>query len=347
MASGIPTYAGPYNVTVPNHEATGNLVISYSRNEKDFPLNRYVKMIPVEKLQGYYLKMTNEEAGRLLTDGETDWADGMPRPLGLGTTESHAYVDYRIRRKIFNTPIGDMTANEADWNIRQQYQRINAQKAMTRRTKQAVTALTTSGNYASSHVSTVAAICGSSETFASSTGTTLNIKKCIDYAMNQIEKDSLSAVKIEDMVLVLNPSLASAMSITGELREYLKSSPYAGKVLTGEWSGASFRGLPPKLYDVNVVIENTTETTNKRGATEAKSYVMGNAVAALIARPGGLVNTDGDSFSTLSMFVHKQMDMLVESIRNERDKLTEEGVVDGTDSQVTAPVTGFLFTSAQ
>ena len=74
---------------------------------------------------------------------------------------------------------------------------------------------------------------------------------------------------------------------------------------------------------------------------------MGNAVAALIARPGGLVNTDGDSFSTLSMFVHKQMDMLVESIRNERDKLTEEGVVDGTDSQVTAPVTGFLFTSAQ
>jgi hypothetical protein len=347
MSSGIATFPGPYNVSVPDHEATGNLVISYSRNEKDFPLNKYAKLIPVSKVQGLYLKITNEEAGRLMQDGETDWPAGAPRPSGLGTTESHAYFDYRINRKAFTVPLDDITVAEATWDIMQTHVRIKAQAAMTRRTKQAVTALTTSGNYDSSHVSTIAAICGSGETWAGSTGTTLNIKKSIDYAMNKIEQDSLSAVKLEDMVLVLNPSLAAAMSITGELRDYLKSSVYSGQVVKGDWAGPSSRGLPTQLYGVNVVVENTSQTTSRRGATAAKSYLMGNAVAALVARPGSLQGFEGPQFSTLSMFVHKEMDMLVEKIPNVRDKLTEVSIVDGTDSQITAPVTGFLFTSCQ
>jgi hypothetical protein len=332
---------------VPDHESTGNLKIEFTRNEKKFPINRYVKQIPVKKSTGYYLEMTNEEAGRLLVDGEVAWPDNAPRPLGEGTTESHAFKDYRIDRKAFSTPLGNMTINEASWDVTAQYQRINAQKAMTRRTKVATTALTTSGNYDSSHVSTVAAICGSGETWASSTGTTLNIKKCIDYAMSKIEQDTLSSVSLEDMLLVLNPDLAAKMSITGELREYLKGSPDAKSVLSGSYSGASKRGLPEMLYDVRVVIENTAQTTSRRGATVAKSYLMGNAVAALIARPGGLESPEGPQFSTISMFVHDQMDMLSEKYEDVLNQRTITSIVDGIDVKMTAPVTGFLFTSCQ
>lgn len=347
MASGVPTFLGAQNGFVPDHESTGNLKIEFTRNEKDFPINRYVKQIPVKKSQGLYLQMTNEEAGRLLVDGETAWPDNSMRPMGEGTTESHAYKDFRIERRAFTTPLGNMTINEATWDVTAQYQRINAQKAMTRRTKIATTALTTSGNYDSSHVSTVAAICGSGETWAGSTGTTLNIKKCIDFAMNKIEQDTLSSVRLEDMLLVLNPDLAAKMSITGEIREYLKSSPTAASVIKGDFAGATFRGLPEKLYDVRVVIENTAQTTSRRGATVAKSYLMGNAVAALIARPGGLEAPEGPQFSTISMFVHNEMDMLSEKLEDIINKRTIISLVEGYDVQMTAPVTGFLFTSCQ
>lgn len=347
MASGVPTFVGAQNAFVPDTESTGNLKIEFTRNESKFPINRYCKQIPVTKTQGLYLKMTNEEAGRLLVDGETAWPDGANRPLGEGTTESHAYVDYRIERRAFSVPLGNLAISEATWDLTAQYQRIKAQQAMTRRTKIAVTALTTSGNYDSTHTATIATICGSGETWAGSTGTTLNIKKSIDYAMNIIEKDTLSSVSLEDMVLVLNPDLAAKMSITGELREYLKSSPTAASVIKGDFAGATFRGLPEKLYDVRVVVENTAQTTSRRGATAAKSYLMGNAVAALIARPGGLEAPEGPQFSTLSMFVHKDMDMVSEKMEDPMNKRTIMSIVEGYDVQMTAPVTGFLFTSCQ
>jgi len=53
MSAGTAVYPGGSNTYVKNHAATGNLVISFSRNPKDFPFARYDQYKPVKKDSGY------------------------------------------------------------------------------------------------------------------------------------------------------------------------------------------------------------------------------------------------------------------------------------------------------
>src|SRR5215475_4391200 len=92
-------YPGPYNVYVPNHRATGGLIVGYSRNTDDFPVNRYIQMFPVDQMVGLYLAYTSRNAARIIsnTDAEHKWPDGEARPLGLNNNESFAYMEYRTQ----------------------------------------------------------------------------------------------------------------------------------------------------------------------------------------------------------------------------------------------------------
>lgn len=347
MASGVAAFPSSHNVVIPDTESTGNLRIEFSRNPKKFALNQWAQIIPVTKTDGLYTEITNEEAGRVLIAGETAWPDGANSPSGLGNTESFKHKSYRTDRHSFSTTLGDMTIAQAPWDIKAQHLRILAQRAMTRRTKLALTALTTSGNYASTHTSAVDDISGVTGTWAASTVAYQNIRRSLMYAVNVIEQDTLSSISVDEMALILSPDLAGVMAASGEIADYLKSSRYAGPVLTGAWAGMNTRGLPESLYGVKVIIENTANTTSRRGATAAKSYLMGNATAALVARKGGLEGVEGPSFSTLSIFAYGPDDMTVETIPDVKNRNVELRVVDNIDVQMTAPVSGFLFTSCQ
>lgn len=345
MAAGVAAFPSAYNVYVPDTEATGNLRVEFSRNEKKFPLNQYIQIVPVKATTGLYWEATNEEAGRVLTDALHAWPDGAPSPTGAGQTESFRTLDYRCTRYAYPVTLGDMTIEQASWDISASHLRIEMQKAMTLRTRQALSILTTSGNYASTHTSTVASICGSNETWATATSSNKNIQKSIHTALNVIEADTLSAVDVNDFVLVISPALALKMAASGEIADYLKSSPYASPVLKGDWAGPDTRGLPERLYGVKVVIENSAQTTSRRGATAAKSYIMGNASAALIARPGSLEGVNGPNYSTVTMFSYE--DMVTEKLNDAVNRRTLIRVTDNFDMKITAPVSGYLFTTCQ
>src|ERR1051326_3751663 len=95
MAAAFPS---GFNTFVPSFDATGKLVVAYSRNPKDFAINKWVTMIPVKRSVGYYLKLTAENAARILSSNVSDflWTDGNDAPHGEYNTESFNF-------QLFNT----------------------------------------------------------------------------------------------------------------------------------------------------------------------------------------------------------------------------------------------------
>ena len=338
------------NTFVKDHRATGGLIVDFSRNVSDFALNRYVQIRTVDREAGYYLEMTVEEAGRIMNTDLRDfvWHDGQERPLRNEGTESFQFKEYRTQRYDYGFNLGDKAVNQAQWDIVGSHSRIKAQQAMTARTQLAVTQLTTAGNYAAAHTSAVSSISGNTGNWGASTTQRQDIKRSLNHAANTIIKATLGAVKETDLKLVIGPDTAIEMSECQEIVDHIKHSDLALAQVRGDQQfgnpNARF-GLPKKLYGFDVEIEDAVKTTSHKGATAAKSYVMGSGDAVMLARPGDLVAAaGGPSFSTIMLFAYEEM--TVETLRDDRNRRQEGHVVDDIDLVMTAPATGFYFTSA-
>jgi len=333
---------------VPNHEATGKLVVDYSRNVNSFSLNRYAQIVPVTKSVGYYLKMTVEEAGRILNSDLADfvWADGAPAPVGHDGTEKFEFLDYRTERVLFEATLGWKTHKQASWDMIAQHLRIKSQQAMTARTQKAVTQLLTTGNYDATHRSAVSSISGNTGTWSASTTARQDIKRSIHHAQELIMRDTLAAVDPSDFRLVINPDDAKSLSVSQEIVDYIKGSPEALAQVRGELPGKNvIFGLPDRLYGVELEVERTYKVTTRKGAsstTKAPVLTQGNAI--LLSRPGQLEGVaDSPSFSTLSLFMYEEM--TVEQRDDADNRRTQCRVVEDYDVVMTAPATAFLFQS--
>lgn len=341
--------AGPYNVVVKNHEASNKLVIDYARNINDFTVNQYAQVIPVKQITGYYLEFTVEEAARILQSDLANfvWYDGEVAPTGQGDTESFEWKEFRCTRRAFPVPMGDMTIENASWDILAQHSSIKARQAMTARTQLAITAATTTGNYSSSHRIDVTALSGNTGNWAQSTTGRQDIKRSIEAAVEVILDDTLAAVKMEDLCLVISGALAKDISLSQEIVDYIKGSPEAYNQIRGELPSRNGRayGLPDTLYGIKLVVENTRKVTSKKGATRATSQVLAKGTPFICARPGGLEGAAGSpSFSTLSIFAQEEMTSETIDDRINRRKLLR--VVDSIQAKLTAPASGVLFSNA-
>jgi hypothetical protein len=142
-------YPGGSNTFVPSHEASGKMVVDFSRNAKKFAIAKYAQLVPVKKNVGYYLKMTIDECARVLdaSGNNFDWAPGNDAPHGNDGTESFEWKGFQTQRKAYAFNLDYLTVEQASWDILAQHGRIKAQQAMTVRTMLAIAAATTSGNY--------------------------------------------------------------------------------------------------------------------------------------------------------------------------------------------------------
>ena len=74
---------GPFTTGVPQFSAaTGLVQAEFSRNPSRFALNRYARLVPVSKVQGYFLSIDEEEAMRIVTEQDYIWPDGNDAPEG-------------------------------------------------------------------------------------------------------------------------------------------------------------------------------------------------------------------------------------------------------------------------
>ena len=341
-------YPGAHNVFIRDHDASNKMVVDFARNVKKFAVNRYVQVVPVEKVGGYYLRMTVEEAGRILNDQLEDvhWPDAAPAPEGNEGTETHEWFPYRTIRRAFPFLLGDLTIEQASWNILAQHSSIQSRRAMTARTQLAINTLTTQANYATGHYSAVSSISGNTGTWAQSTTARQDIKRSLHYAAEKILDDTLAGVEIDDLILVVSSGLASKMSLCQEIVDYIKGSPDALAQVRGELPGENtMYGLPNKIYGFPIVVEKTRKTTTKKGATTSKSSILSDSTAFMVARPGGLVGVaDAPNFSTCVVFA--QEEMTVETLRDAPNRRTMGRVVENIAVEMVAPTSGFLFTSA-
>ncbi len=341
-------FPSSHDVFVRSHEASGKLVVDFSRNQKDFAVNRYTQLIPADQVAGYFMRMTVEEAGRILRTDLADfaWADGQVAPTGHDGLESFEFFDFRCERFAYSVMLGDLTIDQATWDVLAQHSRIKAQQAMTARTQAAITAFTTAGNYAASHRLNVPAIGGNTGNWTQSTTARQDIKRSFNEAAEVILDDTLAAVDINDLMVVINSRLASNMSLTQEIVDYIKGSPEALAQVRGELPGTNtFYGLPDKLYGFPLIVEKSRKVTSHKGATTARSQVLPNATPFMCARPGGLVGVqNAPNFSTVAIFV--QEEMTAETKRDDDNRRTKARIVDTYVAKMIAPVSGVLYTGA-
>ena len=342
-------YPSAYNTFVRDHDATNKMTLDFARNVNKFAVNKYTQVVPVDKVAGYYLEMTVEEAGRILATDLADkvWQDGQVAPEGNEGRESFEYKAYETLRYAYPFVLGDLTIDQASWDILAQHSSIKARQAMTARTQLAVDVLTTAGNYASDHTSAVASISGNTSTWAAALTTNNDIKRSLFHAAEKILDDTLAAIELDDLLLVISSDLAAKLALSQEVTDYIKGAPEALAQVRGELPGENaIYGLPDKLYGFPIVVEKTRKVTSRKGATKATSSVMSNSVAAMVSRPGGLVGVaNSPSFSTVACFELESM--TVETLREPQHRRTSGRVVDNLVYKMLAPASGFLFTSCQ
>ena len=340
----VAQFPSAQNVFVKDHESSGKLTVDFSRNAKDFAVNNYSQIQSVDKVAGYYREVTVEEAGRILNSDLSNfsWADGAPAPEGFEGTESHEWKEYRCERFAFPVSLGDLTIDQASWDVRQEYAAKKAQQAMTGRTVKAIAVLENVANYPTQKLDVDDGTVSSTK-WDAATDVNQNIKKSLNHGANVILKNTLAGVDINDLVLVISPGLAAELSATQEVVQHIKGSPDALAQIRGELPGENaIYGLPNKLYGFPVVVEKTVKVTSRKGATAARSFVKADDTAVMVARPGGLEGVAGaPSFSALTTFMQEELS--VETLREEKDRRTLLRVVENYDVVMTAPVSAFLF----
>jgi hypothetical protein len=345
MPAGISVFPGQSNTYVKDFRSSGKLQVSFSRNPRDFALPNYIQYVPVKRDQGYYLVINAEQAARLV-GGDLDefvWPDGADRPMNHDGTEKFNFSDYRTIRRNYGFVIGDKASSQADWNIMDTEATFHAQQAMTARTRMVNKVLSNPANWDAAHTMNVASIPGNSGAWDVSTTARQDIKRSLNYGSQVILKATLGKVRKRDMVLVMNPDTASQISETQEIVDHIKGSPEAySQVKGGEGKWSEF-GLPDKLYNFHIVVEDAVMVTSIRNAaTVTRSYVMDSGVVYLMSRPGGLEPVSGGpNFSTCCLFLYE--DMTVETLKDTNNRRASGNVVDDFTSVLTAPASGFMF----
>jgi len=342
----MPAYPSGFNTFVPSFDASGQMVVAFSRNPKDFALNQYVTLTPVKKSVGYFLRVTAEVAARVLNStnlNEFIWPDSNDAPSGEWGRESFVFAPFNTTRYAFPFRIGYKAEQQADWKILALHAAFAAQDAMTARTLRVINALFNSANYAANHVSTVTALAGGF--WSAGTGTNPIIKKSLNLAAQQIQLDTIGKVKMKDLVLVIDPVIADAMGRSQEVHQFLANSPFALAEVRGDAPNQNGAwGLPTKLYGVPLVVEDAVQVTSRKlAATTTRSYATGGNTAALVARPGGLTSeAGGPSFSTCHVFAYEEM--TVEQRDDPDNRRISGRVVEDYDVQIVAPAAGYVFT---
>ncbi len=336
-------YPGLNNVYLISHDATNNLIVSYSRNPKDFALNSYIQIAPVTKMVGAYLRVTAEEAARIVSTDLSNlrWPDGAEAPMHEEGLESHEWQSYRCERYARGFNLGDLTIEQATWDIVGMHAAFHAQGMMTARTQLVHTLLATSGSWLAAHTAT-ATVAGGGKWDVSSVDTKY-IKKSFRYAEIQILKATLGVVRPKDLVLVINPEVAAKMSESDEVHQYIKESPDAMAQLRGDTPSQNGKfGLPDFLYGLRIVIEDAVKVSTPKGGTATPDFICSGDEAYLLARVGGIEGKFGSpSFTTVSTFMKEEM--TVETKRDDDNRRTKGRVVENYDVVMTAPSSGFRF----
>lgn len=339
MAFVHPGANNTYTPAFGNGAASDQLQVEYSRNPSSFALNRYARIVPVTKQAGLFAQISTEDAVRVTDTDKYIWPDGTPRPRG--ETRRHEFSEYACKRYSYGFTMGELAAEQADFDVIASHARGAATKAMTARSAIAGDLIDNTSNALSND--TAGNVGGGKWDVAG--GSNANyIKATIQSVCQTILKQTGGVVRPSDLVLVINPDVAVQAAASDEITDLINGSPAAYDMLQGS---ATFQmwGLPPVLYGVEVVVEDAVRVATQEGETTAYSYVIDDD-AIFLARPNTLVSpvnsNTAPTMATLSIFAYE--DMTVETKTDDWDRFVAGSVVDNYDIKLTNTLSGYLVT---
>ncbi len=355
MATG-PGVPGASNVFVPNWAASGRLATGYSRNAKSFLLPQYCQYVQSPKVVGLWLKLSAQEAARVVSTNDYLWAWGANRPLRDDGLETFNLKEFAVLRHDYGFNLDEDTERQAEWEVGEQHAQIHAAKGMTDRTIEAISVLTTTTNWtvaggtdgdlSADHTAAAPAFAGGFTDQGTSTAP--YIKIFLDKAANLILLDTLSVVEPDKLMVIMNPNCARLWAESPEIHEYIKGSPAAiDEIRSGSSPNARYGpGLPSSVYGYKIRVESTVKVTSRKGDALAKSFAFPDKTVAVVSRTGELDGVYGlPSFSTFTMFWYRD-DMTLERFEDVRNRRFEYSLVDARVFKLTSPLSGFLLTNA-
>lgn len=337
MAIGYP---GGNDTYVPALELSGNLMVSFSRNLKDYAVNKYTQITPVKIPVGTYLYFNPQDTARLPNQPYGPrWAPGTPAPTGFANNLGFEAKTYQTVRDAFPVTLDQRSVDIANWDIQKKHSEALAQRAMANRAYRVATIANT-GALFGNNTDTATNLAGG---FLSA-GTTADPKiyVALSAAALAIQAATQGAVKQGMLGVVMNATTAIKFSRTREIREYLMQSPSAPAMIRMDEKNLNgVYGLPPTLYTYKVVVEDTYYNANNRGAaTDTSTAVFDDNAIVMFTKESDL---DGEvsspSYSTFHQFVFE--DMTVEVFPDTRNRLLEMRVTDESDPKMVAPPSGY------
>jgi len=339
---------GSYNVFIP--AATSKLQVEFSRNPTSFPLAQYMQIVPNQAVAGLYPELSSSDPVTVVTQADNLWPDGQERPKGR--LRPFRWKEWRSERRTYGYTLGSLTVDQARFDVVAAHGRGSAATAMTDRTLDANTVLTTTANWPSANISATidSLIAGTSATWTSTTATlAINqfIKKGFNAVKQTIAKQTGGVVQPGQLMCIINPVAASNMAATEEIREYLVNHDASLGVQSQESRFIDNWGLPKVLYGVEMVVEDSVRQTTRRNmdGTGTISYIPADNDAFFLSKVGGLIGAGSPNqtnaaptFTTLTGFFHEEMS--VETEVDGWNRLTKGGVTDTRDIVLTAPSSG-------
>jgi hypothetical protein len=347
-----PGFPSPTDTYVPSFDASGRLIIGYSRNATTFPFPRYWQYISSPRNRGYFLKLSPQEAGRVVTPQEYEWHGGAVRPFHADGVEQFNYIEFTTHRYDYGFTLDYMGSQQADWPIVDQHSQIHAAKMMTNREVRGIAAwnvasawqTTADPDLSANHTATATALVGGQLDLGTSAAP--YIKKAMDKIAVLIGLDTLGVVPQSALMFVINPNQARLWAESSEIHEYIKGSYWAQQEILQGLQPNNKYGLPSSIYGYQIIVDDTVQITSRKGATLTKVWAFPDQVVLCVSRVGGLQGVfGGPSFSTLTFFYYVDESTL-ERFDDPKNRLTEGHVVENGIEVVTSPLSGYFLTAS-
>lgn len=338
-------------------------VVAFIRDPAQFKINRYVQNVRSPGPNAAYMKLDRHHPARVTSDAIFRWADGDKSPSGHHNLANFSWQPFQTERRAYPFTMGNQAVKAAQtiggWDPAAAHAKIVAQQAITNRTNQIITTLETVANWPTANTAEVSALTdgGGAWDNSSSIETDANfctIKKSLMEAMLRINKGTNAKVQFSDMRLLISPGCAAAMSNTGEIHAYMKSSSHSRPVIEGMLGNPNEQwGLPAHLYGFEIIVEDCVIVTDKPyvgDSTEpAHAYVKADDTALLVTRQGALDAPFGaPNFSTIQCYWYSERsddggELEIEVRTDDWNRFMEGRCVEQFCPELAAAPTGFLF----
>lgn len=358
-----PGYQGIY---IPGYMGDGEtqrrLMVGFTLNEEDFPLNNYISVFPTDVPKFFYNRWNSADAVRVPFGSGDDerWADGAERPRD-GEEMRMIAEAVEVFRYGKTSYLGEMAQDLSRvGNLLKINQNVQAGKNMLRRSIQTQTALTDSTNYPTTgtkhYYATWTALAADAVTqgypanYFGVSGTnfaadgTINdplLGKALSHGVKQILKRSNGRVGMNDLCILMNPNTADRLKNAQEIRAYMAQQAGSIEVLKGQnpkmWP--TF-GIPDPLYGLKIIVDGTVKVTSKQDHVnnDTQDFVVGDGLLSIIARPGSVQGMpESEAFGSLALWQHKKYAMKAETFADTYNHRIAYGVSDMFAVKLVAP----------